>query len=448
MRPCAAHLAMHHPTDDGQVQCGVCGCVATPPKQPRFKCKKCGKLLRAVYLESARRVILPIHQRMADERKALSRAHEKERKAMKREIATKARYVKALKDDVVTRLHRVRRAQEKEAGDAMKKMGKEAASSSSASAAALPALPRRDSPPPLPSGIKPDSFFSDDGDDGVHGGVPGLSDSSSDDDSGGGHGVGIGAGASNGGGAGVSGSSSGTRSSSRGLGRSAGEQKEATAVEQEWAAIIKAQETIREHEADLDELKKEHNLPAADGYRHRIVAGDVSIGMRDLHLEHMEGELALQLEAAGPEGQPQLRVELGPATGGAPGAPKRGGFVVHVRVEQLRIVGEKGSLIPSLKYTDLALQLEIKLAIDLVYDIKRGAWQNRRSCRFEVVRMESHTSQRKGGGLPRRLIKWLGNLVLPRVIQRVVVNQIPPELGVRLCVDDGGGEERPRHRER
>ena len=91
---------MHHPTDDGQVQCGVCGCVANPPKQPRFKCKKCGKLLRAVYLESARRVILPIHQRMVDERKALSRAHEKGRKAMKREIATKARYVKALKDDV------------------------------------------------------------------------------------------------------------------------------------------------------------------------------------------------------------------------------------------------------------------------------------------------------------------------------------------------------------
>lgn len=194
-----------------------------------------------------------------------------------------------------------------------------------------------------------------------------------------------------------------------------------------WRKIAYLERELATCVDDLDRTKRELYFPPVKGYRFTAGTEGVYIGMEDFWLEEVSGHLVVNVVPAGVTGTPPPKVTL--AVEGAGG--DRTGMFIRGRALGVQVKGEKGTRVPSLKVDSLTVGFEVVATMPLHYSMSHQAWRAGESFRMEVVQLE-----RKAVGLkvplPRSIVKWLINWIVPDVIKKLLLEYVPPELGRML----------------
>ncbi|KAK9816598.1 hypothetical protein WJX72_002556 [[Myrmecia] bisecta] len=155
------------------------------------------------------------------------------------------------------------------------------------------------------------------------------------------------------------------------------------------------------------------------------------------------------LSQASPSGRPtgSEQWEGVPSTAGAarrsgPGGQDssslsgRQGMFVVLRCEAMGLVGEKGTQLPNVSIGELSLELEFQLTLTFTYTSVKG-WQVPAKPTFEIAHL-GRVVKGNSVPLPKTLLRAIVSALVPRILQRRILNLLPQELGQYL-LDSGKG---------
>jgi hypothetical protein len=101
--------------------------------------------------------------------------------------------------------------------------------------------------------------------------------------------------------------------------------------------------------------------------------------------------------------------------------------VATAQASDVKIVGEKGSKVPNLSVRELSLVLECHLEASFQWTALDG-WQPARKLQLEIIQLE-HSISGTSVPLPKTLLKYLLNMLLPNLIEARLAAVLAAELG-------------------
>lgn len=130
-------------------------------------------------------------------------------------------------------------------------------------------------------------------------------------------------------------------------------------------------------------------------------------------------------------------------------------FSASLRLYGFGLKGEKGTKIPDTKIRELALSADAVLHLPLYFvpassslshrdksslsgkeklACLTGVWKLADDYKFEL----SELTRKQHGGIhvPRKMLQWVVNLIVPAQVKEVILPLIPIELGALLCLSD------------
>lgn len=108
-----------------------------------------------------------------------------------------------------------------------------------------------------------------------------------------------------------------------------------------------------------------------------------------------------------------------------------------LRIEDLGVIGEKGSKVPNVTVAEINIELEFQMTFVLEWDPSAAEWGPPQKARMEMLHLD-RTVRGNNVPLPRTLLRFVLNSTLPRIIQRRILRLLPRELG-RYLLDAGTG---------
>jgi hypothetical protein len=103
----------------------------------------------------------------------------------------------------------------------------------------------------------------------------------------------------------------------------------------------------------------------------------------------------------------------------------------------VKIVGEKGTKMPNLRVHDLSLLLECHLDASFHWSYLDG-WQPASKLKLEIIQLE-HSISGTSVPVPKTLIKYLLNMLLPTLIEARLLAVLPAEVGQYFIGTDTPG---------
>ncbi|KAK3237615.1 hypothetical protein CYMTET_52323 [Cymbomonas tetramitiformis] len=156
------------------------------------------------------------------------------------------------------------------------------------------------------------------------------------------------------------------------------------------------------------------------GYKFTTGSNGIYIGAQQLMIADLSGIFAVEREpVAGP---PRVQFSL-KGLAEDPG----GGANVQLRVEHVGLKGEKGTNVPNATADEVTLDVAVLMEGVSEYTLHTG-WVICKGFTFEVVRLDRSVTN-GSIPLPNKLIKWLLNLLLPKLLKKHLTAVLLPELG-------------------
>eukprot|EP01025_Chloroclados_australasicus_P054394 TRINITY_DN6444_c1_g1_i9.p1 TRINITY_DN6444_c1_g1~~TRINITY_DN6444_c1_g1_i9.p1 ORF type:complete len:1276 (+),score=187.54 TRINITY_DN6444_c1_g1_i9:169-3996(+) len=115
---------------------------------------------------------------------------------------------------------------------------------------------------------------------------------------------------------------------------------------------------------------------------------------------------------------------------------QRQGVYIVIQASGVEVVGEKGTKVPNLTAAEVSLEVECKATAEFEYSQMSG-WSTPQRIKVDVLHLRRSV---RGNSLPlpQALISYLLTAILPKVIERSVLEHLPLEFGDYL-VESGSG---------
>eukprot|EP01138_Halocafeteria_seosinensis_P003344 gb/GECG01003420.1/.p1 GENE.gb/GECG01003420.1/~~gb/GECG01003420.1/.p1 ORF type:complete len:1104 (+),score=142.34 gb/GECG01003420.1/:1-3312(+) len=245
-----------------------------------------------------------------------------------------------------------------------------------------------------------------------------------------------------------------------------------------WGKIGELDENIRQLDEAMETAKKQQYFPEELGYYYSTGANGVFIGARDFWLQEVRGNMTISVQAAQWERsstgsnrghrrkQPSLSFNIGDIPNiSHPNDPdwklkcfptitvNLNSLSLGLRLYDFGLKGERGSKVPNTKIRELEVSADATLQLPLYYvpassmssasrakyettkdriSSLEGTWKVAEGYKFEL----SNLRRRQQGGIhvPRRVLQWVVNLIVPAQIKKGIIPLIPKELGSLLCL--------------
>ena len=98
-----------------------------------------------------------------------------------------------------------------------------------------------------------------------------------------------------------------------------------------------------------------------------------------------------------------------------------------VQAADVKIVGEKGTKVPNLTIKELSLKLECHLEASFHWSRLDG-WQPASKLKLEIIQLE-HSISGTTVPVPKTLLKYLLNMLLPTLVEARLLAVLPAEVG-------------------
>lgn len=93
----------------------------------------------------------------------------------------------------------------------------------------------------------------------------------------------------------------------------------------------------------------------------------------------------------------------------------------------MKIVGEKGTKVPNLKIRELSVLCEVMLEAKYEWNDLDG-WQPTNKLKLEIIQLE-HSISGTSVPVPKTLLKYLLNMLLPTLLEARILALLPAEIG-------------------